>query len=156
MFGDIRDLWAYNWLQGIKDSDVYSRFSVEREAKIKERRKQDLEFDKYIKETRSKATSNRQEGYQFEVAKAFKKRMQEDFDYAEPIRKNRRLANKLSLVVRRAAAEEKATKVRILRGQGKSYAEIQQATGYSMGAISNIVNGKMLVGVGGGSHAKIS
>lgn len=153
MFGNVRDLWAYNWLQGIKDSDVYSRFSVEREAKIKERRLQDSEFDKRIKDARSKATANRQEGYQVKAGKEFKKRLQEDSAYAKPIKENRRMANKLSLVARRAAVAQKASQVRNMRAQGKSYAEIQIATGYSMGSISNILNGKMLVGVGENNNA---
>lgn len=155
MFGNVRDLWAYNWLQGIKDPDVYSRFSTEREAKIKQRRAQDAEFDKRIQEVRSKATANRQEGYQTEAAKAFKKRLQEDVVYAKPIIENRRMANKLSLVVRRAAVAQKASQVRNLRAQGKSYVEIQRATGYSMGSISNILNNKMLVGVGESGNANL-
>ena len=156
MYGNIRDLWASNWLQKIEDADVYTRFSVEREAKIKERRQKDPEFDQRMRDVRSRATTNRQEGYQVKVGETFRQRMSQDVESAAPIKQNRRHANQKSLIVRRAAAENRATQVRLLRSQGKTYAEIQQATGYSMGAISNILNGKMLVGVGGGTNAALS
>ena len=153
MFGNIRDLWASNWLSGIVDPAVYTEFSKEREQAIKIRRQQDPEFDQHMKFVRSNATKNRKEGYQAEVGKKFKERFAADAEYSESIRKNRKLANLASIKVRQAAVADKVTQVRAMRAAGALYKDIQKQTGYSLGAISNILNNKILVGVGELSNA---
>jgi hypothetical protein len=153
MFGNIRDRWASNWLQKIVDTEVYTQCSKEREATIKHKRSIDPEFDAYMKQVRSNATKHRKEGYQTQAGQEFKKRLAEDSEYAFKVRENRKKANKLSVEVRRKAVESKVSKVRSMRASGASYSQIQKATGYSLGAISNIVNGKSLAGVGEVLHA---
>ena len=153
MFGNVRDKWASNWLQKIVDADVYTQFSKEREAAIKQRRSSDPEFDAYMKQVRSGATKSRKEGYQKQAAEQFRKRYALDPEYAAKIKINRQRANKLSIEARRKTVEHKVAQVRAMRASGLSYSQIQKATGYSLGSISNIVNGKSLVGVGEVSYA---
>lgn len=153
MFGNIRDLWASNWLSGIVDPAVYTEFSKEREQAIKLRRQQDPEFDQHMKFVRSNATKNRKEGYQVEAGKKFKERFAADEKYSESIRHNRKLANLASIKVRQSAVADKAIKVRDMRASGASYKDIKKETGYSLASISLILNNKMLVGVGEFSNA---
>jgi hypothetical protein len=147
IYGNVRDLWASNWLQKIVDPDVYSQFSKEREEEIKKRRAVDPEFDAHMKKVRSEATKSRKEGYQKETGGRFKEKMLQQSEYSDRIRSNRRASNAASLKVRRGASEEKAKQVIAMRNSGCKYSEIQKETGYSLGAISLIVNKKMMASV---------
>ena len=156
MYGNVRDLWASNWLQKIVDPDVYSQFSKEREEEIKRRRAIDPEFDSHMKKVRSEATKNRKEGYQKEAGLRFKEKMLQQPEYSDKIRSNRRSSNAASLKVRRGASEEKAKRVIAMRNSGCKYSEIQKETGYSLAAISLIVNKKMMASVMEAGSAQIS
>jgi hypothetical protein len=149
-------LWASNWLQKIEDPDVYSQFSKEREEGIKKRRKTDAVFDEHMKKVRSEATKNRKEGYQKEAGIKFKKKMLQQSEYSDRIRSNRQLSNAASLKVRRGASEEKAKQVIAMRNSGCKYSKIQKETGYSLGAISLIVNKKMMASVTETGSAQVS
>jgi hypothetical protein len=148
MYGNVRDLWASNWIQNIQDPSVYSQFSKEREEAIKERRAIDPEFDKHMRSVRSKATKNRKEGYQKAAGQAFKQKMLEQPEYSDKIRKNRRIANAASLRSRRSASADRVMQVIEMRKAGCKYSEIQEKTGYSLGSISSIVNKRMIAEVG--------
>ena len=149
LYGNVRDAWAANWLLKIEDPEVYSRFSAEREAAIKDRRSKDKDFDLHMRRVRSLATKDRVEGYQRKAGKEFKRKFASDASYAEIISQNRKRANAASIEVRRSIAAEKVELVRKMRQSGASYKQIQIQTGYSLGAISNIINRKSMVGVGG-------
>ena len=148
MFGNVRDKWASNWLQKIVDSNVYTQFSKEREASIRERRSVDPEFDAHMKFVRSNATKYRKEGYQVQAGAEFKNRFLADPEYAAKIRASRQRANRASVEARHKVLESKVATVRAMRATGASYNKIKEATGYSLASISYIVNGKILVGVG--------
>jgi hypothetical protein len=156
IYGNVRDLWASNWLQKIVDPDVYSQFSKEREEEIKKRRAVDPEFDAHMKKVRSEATKSREEGYQKEAGSRFKEKMLQQSEYSDRIRSNRRASNAASLKVRRGASEEKAKQVIAMRNSGCKYSEIQKETGYSLGAISLIVNKKMMASVTETGSAQVS
>ena len=121
---------------------------VEREKCINEKRKKDPAFDAYMHKVRSEATKNRQEGYQAQAGKKFKEKFLNDIEYSSVIKKQKKFANQKSLIVRRLRVEEKARKVKELRKLGKSYLEIKAETGYSIAAISLILNNKMLKNIG--------
>jgi len=148
MYGNVRDKWASNWLLKIVDSGVYTQFSKEREQSIKERRVADKDFDEHLRKVRSNATKDRQEGYQKQAGEEFRKKMQQDKEYASRISENRKKANAKSVKVRQAAVSDKVTKVRQMRADGCLYKQIQEETGYSLAAISLILNRKALIGVG--------
>lgn len=148
MYGNVRDKWASNWLQKIVDADVYTEFSKEREQGIKERRAVDKDFDEHMRKVRSGATKDRQEGYQKQAGEEFRKRMQQDKEYALHISENRKKANAVSVKARQAAVSDKVAKVRQMRANGYLYRQIQEETGYSLATISLILNRKLLVGVG--------
>jgi len=156
MYGDVRDLWANNWLQKIVNPEVYSQFSKEREEGIKKRREADAAFDEHMKKVRSEATKNRKEGYQKEAGSRFKEKMLQQSEYSDRIRSNRRASNAASLKVRRGASEEKAKQVIAMRNSGCKYSEIQKKTGYSLAAISLIVNKKMMASVMEAGNAQVS
>jgi hypothetical protein len=156
IYGNVRDLWASNWLQKIVDPDVYSQFSKEREEEIKKRRAVDPEFDAHMKKVRSEAIKSRKEGYQKEAGGRFKEKMLQQSEYSDRIRSNRRASNAASLKVRRGASEEKAKQVIAMRNSGCKYSEIQKETGYSLAAISLIVNKKMMASVMEAGSAQIS
>lgn len=148
MYGNVRDKWASNWLQNIVETEVYTQFSKEREQGIRERRAIDKDFDEHMRTVRSNATKDRQEGYQKQAGEEFRKRMQQDDEFASRISVNRKKANAASIKVRQSAVSDKVAKVRQMRAEGYLYKQIQQETGYSLASISNILNNKKLVGVG--------
>jgi len=156
MFGDIRDRWAANWLQNIVDPEVYTEFSIEREKRIKEKRQTDPSFDAYMNYVRSKATQNRQEGYQKKAGEEFSKRMKENTEWAQKISANRKKAKEASQKAINKKNEERVRMVRQLRQDGCSYSQISEKTGFFISVISGILNNKKFVGVGELSHANIS
>jgi hypothetical protein len=140
MYGDVRDKWASNWLQKIVDPSVYTKFSIQREKLIKEKRVANKLFDTYMKEVRSNATKFRVEGYQKEVGKIFKQRFKSDPEFAKNISENRAKAQKASVEVIRLKSFEKAKKVLQMRALGAKYDDIKKSVGCSMGFISKVVN----------------
>jgi hypothetical protein len=148
MYGNVRDKWASNWLQNIVETEVYTQFSKEREQGIRERRAIDKDFDEHMRTVRSNATKDRQEGYQKQAGEEFRKRMQQDDEFASRISVNRKKANAASIKVRQSIVLDKVAKVRQMRAEGYLYKQIQQETGYSLASISYILNNKILVGVG--------
>jgi hypothetical protein len=148
MYGNVRDKWASNWLQNIVETEVYTQFSKEREQGIRERRAIDKDFDEHMRTVRSNATKDRQEGYQKQAGEEFRKRMQQDDEFASRISVNRKKANAASIKVRQSIVSDKVAKVRQMRAEGYLYKQIQQETGYSLASISYILNNKILVGVG--------
>jgi hypothetical protein len=148
MYGNVRDKWASNWLQNIVETEVYTQFSKEREQGIRERRAIDKDFDEHMRTVRSNATKDRQEGYQKQAGEEFRKRMQQDYEFASRISVNRKKANAASIKVRQSIVSDKVAKVRQMRAEGYLYKQIQQETGYSLASISYILNNKILVGVG--------
>jgi len=148
MYGNVRDKWASNWLQNIVETEVYTQFSKEREQGIRERRAIDKDFDEHMRTVRSNATKDRQEGYQKQAGEEFRKRMQQDDEFASRISVNRKKANAASIKVRQSIVSDKVAKVRQMRAKGYLYKQIQQETGYSLASISYILNNKILVGVG--------
>ena len=156
MFGDIRDKWATNWLQNIVDPDVYTKFSIDREKRIKEKRQIDPVFDAYINFVRSKASQNRQEGYQKKAGEEFSKRMKDDSEWAKKISANRKKAKEASKEALNKKNEDRVRMVRQMRKDGCSYKEISEATGFFISVISGIINNKQFIGVGELDYACIS
>jgi hypothetical protein len=148
MYGDVRDKWASNWLQKIVDPEIYTKFSVEREKAIKEKRKIDPEFDQHIKNVRSRATKNRKEGYQAKTWQATKAKMENDPAFAERIKLAKKKAKQESQKSVNAKNEGRVKLVRQLRANGCKYGEISEKTGFFISVISGILNNKVFVGVG--------
>jgi hypothetical protein len=148
MYGDIRDKWASNWLQNIVDPDVYTEYSIAREKGIKEKRSINPDFDAHMRSVRSKASKNRNEGYQKRIGEIFKLRMNKDIEFACRIRKNRQNAKIESVKSIYKRDEERVRKVRQMRMDGFQYKEISKETGFFISVISGILNGKQYVDVG--------
>jgi hypothetical protein len=153
MFGNIRDKWASNWLQGIVDPDVYTKFSIEREKSIKEKRAKNSNFDEHMRKVRSNATKNRKEGYQAKAGKEFKERMKTDFLWANKISEQRKKAKIESVKAKYLKDESRVVMVRQMRKNGCKYEEIKKATGFFISVISGILNGTKYIGVGELSNA---
>jgi hypothetical protein len=148
MYGDVRDKWASNWLQKIVDPEIYTKFSIEREKSIKEKRKIDPDFDQYMRNVRSSATQNRKEGYQTKTWQTTKAKMEIDSAYAERIKLAKKKAKKESQKSVNAKNEDRVKLVRQMRANGCKYSEISEKTGFFISVISGIVNNKIFVGVG--------
>jgi hypothetical protein len=118
------------------------------QRRINERRLTDLEWDKRIGEARSKATKNRQEGYQAIAGIAFKEKISTDSEFSKHISENRKKAKIASTLALHQKMNDRVQKVRQMRLHGSAYKEISQATGISISVISNILLGKSYVGVG--------
>jgi hypothetical protein len=113
---------------------------IEREKAIAQKRSIDPSFDAYMNKVRSKATENRQEGYQKKAGEAFKIKFASDQEMAKRISENRKKANLLSVEARNKISFEKAQQVLKLRKDGLKYDDIRNTLNVSMGFISKVVN----------------
>lgn len=119
------------------------------QKRINDRCLVDPEWALRIRASRARAgSSTKAPGLHAQAARTFRERFGSDSQYAARVSENRRRASEKALLLKREKVEEKVRLVRTLRANGYLLKAIAEVTGYSVSSLSQILNGKMLVGVG--------